>query len=49
MIEIHKNNDLSYNPTSVVFLGKEFSAPIDIVILMAWQYIFNLLKKEKND
>jgi len=48
MIELHKNNDLTYNPTSVIFLGKEFPAPVDIVILMAWQYIGNLLREKHN-
>jgi hypothetical protein len=48
MIELHKNNDLAYNPTCVRFLGKEFPAPIDIIILMAWQEIYNLLREKHN-
>ena len=48
MIELHKNNDLTYNPTSVIFLGKEFPAPVDIIILLAWQYIGNLLREKHN-
>jgi hypothetical protein len=47
MLEFDVNNFLSYNPTCVIFLGKKFTAPVDIVILLAWQLIYNILINKK--
>lgn len=35
---------LSYQPKKVVHKGKEFPAPVDISVLLAWDYIIYLLK-----
>lgn len=44
MIEIH-DGSLTYNGyKTVIYKGKEFKAPIDIVILQAWDYIIHSLK-----
>lgn len=43
MIEID-NGSLCWQPTSVIYKGKEFKTPIDIIILMSYDYILELLK-----
>jgi hypothetical protein len=44
MIEIH-NGSLSYSGyTKVIYKGKKFTAPVDISILYAWNYITHLLE-----
>jgi hypothetical protein len=35
---------LSYQPEKVVYKGKKFSAPVDISVLMSWDYMIHLLK-----
>jgi hypothetical protein len=44
-MEIH-NGNLSYEVKKVIYRGKEFDAPIDISVLMAWDYIYQLLKNK---
>jgi hypothetical protein len=44
MIEIH-DGGLSYSGyTKVIYRGKEFTAPVDIVILCVWDYMIHLLE-----
>lgn len=43
MLELD-NGSLTYQPTCVIYKGKEFKAPIDILILMSYDYIYELLK-----
>tara|TARA_R110000868_G_scaffold44523_2_gene148550 strand:+ start:780 stop:938 length:159 start_codon:yes stop_codon:yes gene_type:complete len=43
-IELH-DGSLSYNGwTKVIYRGKEFNAPIDALILMAWDYMIHLIE-----
>jgi hypothetical protein len=44
-MEIH-NGSLSYEVTKVIYKGKEFDAPVEISVLMSWDYIYELLKKK---
>lgn len=45
-LELH-DGTLSYKGwTKVIYKGKEFDTPIDSTILMAWDYIYYLLKKK---
>lgn len=39
------NGKLSYQPTKVIYKDKEFPAPVDIITLLAWDYVVELLKK----
>ena len=43
MIEFH-NGSLTYQPTCVIYKGKEFKAPIDILVIMGYEYIYELVK-----
>jgi hypothetical protein len=38
IIELHYGS-LYYYPTKVIYKKKEFKAPIDIIVLMSWDYI----------
>ena len=43
MIEVD-DGTLSYNGyTKVIYKGKEFKSPVDIMLLMSWDYICYLL------
>ena len=43
-IELH-DGSLSYNGwTKVNYRGKEFNAPVDALILMAWDYMIHLIE-----
>ncbi len=46
MLELHDGN-LSCNYTKVIYRGKEFPAPVDIVVLLAWDHIICLLQTSK--
>lgn len=39
----------SYQPTKVIYRGKEFPAPVDGVVLMAWDYIGELLEERQKE
>lgn len=41
------NGRLVYQPTKVVYRGKEFQAPVFLRTLLAWDYIYELLKEKK--
>lgn len=43
MIEVD-DGTLAYNGyTKVIYKGKEFKAPVDIIVIMSWEYICNLI------
>jgi len=46
-IAIHDGSLGYVNYTTVIYRGKEFTAPVDILILYAWDYIIHLLETEK--
>jgi hypothetical protein len=48
IIEIH-NGSLSYEVTKVIYKDKEFDAPIDVSVLMQWDYIYQLLKNKEDN
>ncbi len=43
MLELH-DGSLSCGYTKVIYRGKEFPAPVDIVVLLAWDYVIHLLQ-----
>lgn len=45
MLELD-NGSLTYQPTCVIYNGKEFKAPIDMIVLMSYDYIYQLLKTD---
>ena len=47
VIEIHDGSLGYINYTTVIYRGKEFTAPVDISILYAWDYIIHLLEAGK--
>jgi len=43
MLELH-DGSLSCSYTKVIYRGKEFPVPVDIVVLLAWDYVIHLLQ-----
>ena len=50
MIELHKGQ-LSWNPKSVIFEGKEYPAPLDLLPILVYRTILEVLieRKEKRN
>lgn len=46
MIELH-NGNLFYYPKKVIYMGKEFDAPVDAVVLMGYEIFYNELKERE--
>ena len=46
MLELH-DGSLSCSYTKVIYRDKEFSAPVDIVVLLVWDYVIHLLQTSK--
>lgn len=45
-LKLH-DGSLSFNGfTKVIYRGKEFNAPIELSVLIAWDYIYYLLKNK---
>jgi hypothetical protein len=46
MLELD-NSRLTYQPTKVIYKGKEYPAPVFLTTLLAWDYINKILKENK--
>jgi hypothetical protein len=45
-LDLHDGSLFFNKWTSVIYKGKEFNAPVDIHVLMTWDYIIHLLKNK---
>ncbi len=43
-LELDTNKTLTYEPTEVIYKGRSYKAPVDLIVLQSMDYIYKLLK-----